>query len=245
MEKFSATAFYDIAATLQRMHEGNVDPNERVSPDSKLVTTFLPTIQKRCAEIGLHLAEKAVSRVITELSDGKRSTKGFQTIIPEIHRRITDEMEEKLFMYVPPEQAAFYNQPELFGKEVNAKFPTIQFDGVEAGNSYACGRGTASVFHLMRIMEVGVQQFGAALSIKLTDQKNWQNILDEINKALKARDPKDPHTKELCQASANLYAVKLAWRNEVMHPKETYTLEEAKNLLSQVELFMRHLATVL
>jgi hypothetical protein len=50
---------------------------------------------------------------------------------------------------------------------------------------------------------------------------------------------------KLSQASANLYAVKLAWRNEVMHPKDTYTLEEAHNLIGQVKIFMGHLATIL
>jgi len=56
---------------------------------------------------------------------------------------------------------------------------------------------------------------------------------------------KDPTTVELAQASANLYSVKLAWRNEVMHPKETYTLEEADNLIRQVKIFMHHLATLI
>ena len=48
----------------------------------------------------------------------------------------------------------------------------------------------------------------------------------------------------MSQASANLYAVKLAWRNEVMHPKDTYTLEEADNLIRQVRIFMGKLATI-
>ena len=95
----------------------------------------------------------------------------------------------------------------------------------------------------MRIMEVGVQQLGNKLGVTLVNEKNWQNILDEINKAIKSLNPKDPKTIELSQASANLYAVKLAWRNEVMHPKDTYTLEEADNLIRQVRIFMEQLAT--
>jgi hypothetical protein len=133
----------------------------------------------------------------------------------------------------------------LFGKDVNAKFPEIQFDMVEAGNCYAAGRGTAVVFHLMRIMEVGVQKFGAALGVALAVEKNWQKILDEINKKIKTMNHKAPRTVELSEVSANLYAVKLAWRNEVMHPKDTYTLEEADSLIRQVKLFMQNLAKVI
>ena len=66
----------------------------------------------------------------------------------------------------------------------------------------------------------------------------------EVNKAIKALNPKDRGTVEMSQASANLYAVKLAWRNEVMHPKDTYTLEEADNLIRQVRIFMGKLATI-
>jgi uncharacterized phage protein gp47/JayE len=93
-------------------------------------------------------------------------------------------------------------------------------------------------------METGVQAFGTKLKVKLAGEKNWQNILDEVNKAIKALNPKDRGTVEMSQASANLYAVKLAWRNEVMHPKDTYTLEEADNLIRQVRIFMGKLATI-
>ena len=105
------------------------------------------------------------------------------------------------------------------------------------------GRGTACVFHLMRIMEVGVQELGKNLGVSLVDEKNWQNILDEVDKAIRAL-PKDARRVTMSQASANLYAVKLAWRNEVMHPNDKYTLEEAKTLILLAKSFMGQLATI-
>jgi hypothetical protein len=162
----------------------------------------------------------------------------------QLENTIKWEMEDKLFMFVPPGRASFYDQGELFGREVNSKFPAIQFDVVEAGNCYASGRSTACVFHLMRIMETGVQQFGTKLGVVLATEKNWHNILEEINKAIKVL-PKSPATVEMSQASANLYAVKLAWRNEVMHPKDTYTMEEADNLIRQVKIFMQQLEKII
>jgi hypothetical protein len=41
-----------------------------------------------------------------------------------------------------------------------------------------------------------------------------------------------------------LYAVKLAWRNEVMHPKVTYTSEEARRVLDAVKAFIEDLAAI-
>ena len=113
---------------------------------------------------------------------------------------------------------------------------------IEAGNCYATGRGTACVFHLMRIMEVGVQALGTRLGVPLADEKNWQDIMNRVNKAIGALPPKDATTIELSHVAANLYAVKLAWRNEVMHPNDKYTLEEARDLMGQVKLFMGQLA---
>jgi hypothetical protein len=106
-------------------------------------------------------------------------------------------------------------------------------------------RPTASVFHLMRIMEIGVRRFGDVLGVQLPDDKNWQNILDEINKAIKALDQKAPLTKKYAGASAHLYNVKLASRNEVMHPKQTYTPDEARRVFDATDAFIRDLANLI
>jgi hypothetical protein len=166
------------------------------------------------------------------------------TKLEQLASIVESELSSSLFVHVPREGAAYFDQKELLGTAVIDKFPMIQYDMVEAGNCYALGRSTACVFHLMRIMEVGVQQFGNKLGVTLTEAKNWQNILDEVNKAIKALPTKDPATVAMSQASANLYAVKLAWRNEVMHPNDTYTLEEAEDILRQVKLSMQQLVEI-
>jgi len=218
-----------------------VQPPEKDDAADQRKTLLI--VKRVCSEIGLTVSVKAVQSVINRMSEP--STLGsLIDSIAELGNTIRWEMEDRLFFYMPPDRAGFYDKPEMLGKDVNAKFPTIQFDIVEAGNCYAAGRGTAVVFHLMRIMETGVQEFGTKLGVSLANEKNWQNILDEINKAIKALPAKDPQTVAMSQASANLYAVKLAWRNEVMHPKDTYTLEEAENLIRQVKIFMEQLAKI-
>jgi hypothetical protein len=115
----------------------------------------------------------------------------------------------------------------------------------EAGKCLALNRCTAAVFHLMRVVEIGVQKFGDKLGIALTSEKNWQCILDEINKSIKGMDHKLPQTKAYAATAAHLYNVKIAWRNEVMHPKQTYTAEEARVLFAAVGTFMRDLTSML
>jgi hypothetical protein len=253
MQKFTADTFYAIGTYLA-LHKQAVERqiaessrDKKLSGESPLEKTpqgkVLTQIKTNCLTIGLTVSVKAVDHLMESVVHG--TTLGYYLdILGQLERTISWEMGDRLFMFVPPERASFYDNKELLGKDVNAKFPSIQFDAVEAGNCYAAGRGTAVVFHLMRIMEVGVQSFGTKLGVPLADEKNWQNILDEVNKKIKALPPKDASTVKLSQASANLYSVKLAWRNEVMHPKDTYTLEEADTLIRQVRIFIEHLATI-
>jgi hypothetical protein len=248
MERFSASAFFDIATQLSIMSE-NADRDRRggiqfsITPEQR--QTFLASLRRievECRKLDLKVSLHAASEAIITFEKSKYfGDLGNGT--EQLRNTIEWEMRSFLFFHVPSKQADFYAQSELFGADVNARFPSIQFDMIEAGDCFAMGRGTACVFHLMRIMEVGVQEFGKKLGVTFVDQKNWQNILDEINKAIKAL-PKDPTTVEMSQVAANLYAVKLAWRNEVMHPNDKYTLEEAGDLIRLVKVFMGQLATV-
>jgi hypothetical protein len=242
MEKFSAKTFFDVGTLLQNLIIVKVVADTAIHADSP-VTKFLSDLCGHVQGIGLRQSWKHVNRMREQVSEGTLKSSEFQLMLTELQHRIRDEMEDQLFMYLPVERAKFYNQPELFGQDVNTKFVTIQFDIVEAGNCYAAGRGTAAVFHLMRIMESAVQEFGKKLGVSFVDEKNWHNILEEIDKAIKAL-PKSPQRSEMSQVCANLYAVKLAWRNEVMHPKDTYTLEEADNIIRQVKIFMQQLTKV-
>lgn len=164
----------------------------------------------------------------------------------ELTTRIIDELEQRLFLSVPIEQSEMYLQPKPpFGDSVVKKFPQMTEDISEAAKCLSLDRPTASVFHLMRVMELAVQRFGDQLSVSLVTEKNWQVILDQINAAIKKLDHKDVKTKLYAKAASHLYNVKVAWRNEVMHPKQTYTFEEAQAVFSNAKTFIGDLVTIL
>jgi len=159
-----------------------------------------------------------------------------------LREALEDELKDRQFFYMPAGRSVMYNaQERLLGPEVAAAFPDVLTDVDEAGKCLACGRQTAGVFHLMRVLEAGLQTLGSKLNVQLVEQKNWQNILDEMNKAIRAL-PKGPQQTALAEFGALLYSVKLAWRNEVMHPKATYSEEEANTILQSVKAFMAALA---
>jgi hypothetical protein len=83
------------------------------------------------------------------------------------------------------------------------------------------------------------------LGVALANEMNWQKILDLVNNNIKSRDHRLSETKELAELSAQLYAVKVAWRNEVMHPKRTYTIDDAMIIFENVRLFLKALVLVI
>jgi hypothetical protein len=259
MLKFAAEDFWEASQMLAQWQAKKLDFRSKgaAANASTTLTKLLGHLRELKLPVSVREFEKLSTRINDSIAHAASLTEGSQhqayaeidedinNSLRQLSSIIHSELESRAFFYIPQDRHPYYDQKELFGTEVNLKFPSIQYDMVEAGNCYAMGRGTACIFHLMRIMEVGVQQFGTKLGVSIANEKNWQNILDEINKAIKALPARDPATVEMSQASGNLYSVKLAWRNEVMHPNDTYTLEEAEDLIRQVKLFIGQLAAII
>lgn len=207
----------------------------------------LGELNRELPKLGLPAALKQMKRIEDALiGSDPRPLQEIRPMLADLLQRACDELDGRFFLRVDEEAVPLYWQKDpLFGPEVEKAFPQMSEDISEAGKCLALGRPTAAIFHLMRLMEIAVQRFGDKLGIALATEKNWQNILDEINKAIKALDQKASQTKAFAGASAHLYNVKVKWRNEVMHPKQTYTLQEARDVFDAVRTFIRDLAGIL
>jgi hypothetical protein len=249
MQKFTAAVFFSIGKYLAYAKSGaskfsrdlKINPVLDMLGDEK--GQVILAIRSECGKIGLTVSVRCIDSIVEALAGGT-TIGGYVDSLSQLENTISWEMQDKLFMFIPPDRAAFYAKNDLFGPEVTVKFPDVQFDVIEAGNTYASGRGTACVFHLMRIMEFGVQRFGTVLGVTLASEKNWQPILEEVDKKIKALPQKAERTIQLADVSTMLYHVKIAWRNPTMHPKQTYTLEEAENIMLATRTFMQHLSRV-
>lgn len=161
--------------------------------------------------------------------------------------RIIDELNTQYYFHLDQRDVSFYLTERPFGDAVVSKFPKATEDISEAGKCLAMQRPTACVFHLMRVLELGVQTLGKKVKVKINvHTETWHQILLHVNKAVLALPSKTPRQKakksRYAVASAHLESVRLAWRNEVMHPKQTYTREEARNVYNACSVFMAYLA---
>jgi len=209
----------------------------------------LREMEEQLAKLNLPLAQAHFERMKWSLENDATTSLANDSLtrnLSELTTRVIDELQQRLFLNVPLEQSELYLQLQPpFGESVNKHFPQMLEDISEAGKCLGLNRSTACVFHLMRVMELAVQRFGEELGVQLAAEKNWQVILDQINAAIRKWDVKDAKTKAHAQATSHLYNVNVAWRNEVMHPKQTYTFEEAKVIFDNVRTFISDLTHVL
>ena len=170
--------------------------------------------------------------------------------ILSLRLRIQDDLKQEFFFHLSPADVPLYGAAQPFGELVARKFPKAIEDISEAAKCLALQRPTAAVFHLMRVMELALR----ALAVKLEvsgidpDAENWNKITDHVNKAITALPGKsaaDQKRKARFGAvCAHLNSVRIAWRNEVMHPKQSYTREEAHAIFAAVRAFMIDLAAL-
>lgn len=128
----------------------------------------------------------------------------------------------------------------LFGAEVASAFPKAAEDIEEAGKCMALGRYTATVFHLMRAMEVAAQALAGKLGVANLDRE-WGKLLSDMKTKIEAL-PLGQDRNRWSENHSLLYHVKQAWRNDVMHPKATYTEAQAQEVFNAVDSYLRNLA---
>ncbi|CAN7289943.1 hypothetical protein [Mesorhizobium sp. LjNodule214] len=174
----------------------------------------------------------------------------YSTVLGELKNRIEDELANAVVYSLSPSEAGYSRGTEPpFGDEVRKCFQDTAFDLEEARKCMSFARWTAVVFHLMRALEVAVGALGKKLSATVANghggSLTWGVIIANIAAKIE-KLPKDyPNRAAYSQAQALLYHVNQAWRTETMHPKQTYTEEEAKAVYEASGSFMRHLAGLL
>jgi hypothetical protein len=153
----SAEAFWRlpgiVGQLLVRLENGQI--NHEVM---KIASGSLGELNREVDRLKLESASRQLARIKKHLFEDNRGSAGLEPLVHELHLRILEELDDRYFLLVPTEAVGFYWQKApLFGPEVEQKFPAMTEDISEAGKCLALNRNTASVFHLMRVMEIATQ----------------------------------------------------------------------------------------
>jgi hypothetical protein len=170
------------------------------------------------------------------------------SLIADIDQRVQDELDGTIFFHIPELYADYVTKPTDGWDEMIEAFPSSIVNIEEASKCLALDRGTACVFHLMRVMESALRVLAKALGILYAP--SWESYLTQIDSRVQQKYKKkgikwkrdEPFFRD---ASAHLHSVKAAWRNPTMHIVRDYTPEQAEEIYGAVRTFVRHLATQL
>jgi hypothetical protein len=162
--------------------------------------------------------------------------------IGELVFRLIDELRDRRYLGLNTDAGKLFNTQQ-FGPDVRLKFPSAVVDIDEAINCLALERSTASVFHMMRVMETAVRATATCLGVPgpvRGSDKNWGNMLNQIRGAINAKwptavDKMQDDAKLFESLYVSLDAVRTGWRNVTMHVERTYTMEEAQRIRHAVE----------
>lgn len=257
MKPFPVHELIDLVRSLE-----NLSTAQAVRPTEAIPFGFRTELiertermQKLCQDCGLTHTLDQFDRIKEKLGRGQYpiTYAELASMLPEVTNRIEDETSHQVVMMVEPDYLKYFSDPQFFdytdptANKVSIQFFSANPDITEAGKCLACGRSTACVMHLNRIMEVGLKALAADVSVG--PQNDWGKYLTEIEseltKRMKASGARSPNEQFYAEACAMFDSVRRAWRNPTMHVDKTYTEERAEEILIAVRSFMRHLATKL
>lgn len=241
MLQFYAPSFLRIVATLEDF--ADQFGTGQIRAITAEVKECLDSIQREAARLGwdrvIEQAELLRGDIGTETPEGLRKAAEI------LQNQIYAEMKTCLYFAVPYADRRLYEDPTAVWAEVADKFDVLT-DAQEASRCLALDRPTACVFHLMRVVEVGVRVLGTRFGVAVAEEKNWQNILEQTSAAIKrlpdGSAAEKERKQELAGIASHLFNVKVKWRNPTMHPRASYSVAEAREVFESVKTFMAYLA---
>lgn len=219
--------------------------DQEPGPDRlKTITTDFDQAYQICADAGLSTAAELAKEMSKNSSSAGYSNQKYHDDLVVLKRTIIANMRSLRFMKISADYMKYADSRNLWGLSYDA-FPSAVRDMEDAGKCLAYGAGTATVFHLMRVMEAGLKILAARLGIQYAP--SWESYLKKIearfsddykNKSSEWKK-EEPFYRDI---GGDLQLVKFVWRNPTMHIVRNYSQEEAREIHSAVVAFMNRLA---
>ena len=209
------------------------------------VLAGLRNIQHDCQGLDLTITLAKVTRLIEKLTTSRTSFRDLDNECKDVQERLDDELDSRLFLAVGSSHVPYYQEFTVGWEETLHHFPEVASDVEEASKCFALNRGTTCVFHLMRVLEVGIYALADDLSIQNL-QENWQNAIEQVEKAIRVLPNKGDERKQpYSDAATHFMYIKDAWRNRTAHAGLIYADEKAQRIFENVKGFMQILASQL
>jgi hypothetical protein len=134
--------------------------------DKQRVLALLNEVERHCEKIELVKIKGRIKPFKSQLESAPPCS--YQIMDDELGKLrhvIAEEIRERVFTYISPIKAPFFEQDALFGVRVNQRFPSAKSHIRSAGNCLAADLHTAAVFHLMCVAELGLRALAKRLHV--------------------------------------------------------------------------------
>jgi hypothetical protein len=122
-------------------------------------------------------------------------------------RALYSEIKNKFFVFVPTHRAKYFRPKQFLDDSTKEAFPTARIELAEAGRCHAVGLYTATVFHCMRAVEIGLRVMAVALQCTFPtplEQVDWEPMIAQIESKIRAM--KDQTKSAQKDADLNFYS---------------------------------------
>jgi hypothetical protein len=252
-----AHAYHRLLANIEWLHR--VDKEDRGKPLNERVLSLGKTqfiaqhaLQNMLVELDRmkfqpDLQVKA-RRLWSRLVDENARTWTAESVLDaltDINGEIQRELGKHRFAYLGVGVDEYFENDHLFGSEVFEKFKSARQDIKDAGNCFATGLYTASVFHLMRVAEHGLRVIARRLKVQITDKKkriplsygDWTKVIEAIrNKITESRSlvgaQKQTRLDFYSDLAGKCEYLRDIYRNNVSHTRKHYNQGGALDALA-------------
>ena len=174
-----------------------------------------------------------------------------------ILKAVERNLDDRKFMYVPANQAPYWNNFFWLGKDFPIAFShPAKKEATELGSCITAGRWTACVFHSMRLAEHGLRKLAKSVNVTLKDRgkvhpvefADWNKIITSIRariakiRTLPVGPKKEKELQFYSDCNDHCEYMKDIWRNEVAHTRRFYDKEEAFGVVNRTKEFIQLLS---
>ncbi|HVA67886.1 MAG TPA: hypothetical protein VNF45_01145 [Candidatus Binataceae bacterium] len=144
----------------------------------------LSSLRAACKKLGLRVTLKHFEDLFDAFEDSEKTAENLRQNASSLAGTLRRELSTKLFLTLPDDASieSFENERPFDTESisVNERFSDAIYDMQEAANCLALGRATACVFHLMRVLEVGLSALANELKIPWPSHNDWQGVINAI-----------------------------------------------------------------
>jgi hypothetical protein len=164
----------------------------------------------------------------------------------------SDLRKQHFYHYAPHRFMHLLQMPATWAATFK-KFPSVEEEAKEGVDCYALEHNTACVFHMVRVVEIGLRALAREREVKFSDKPlewaNWQPVLDQMESKAKTATKgmpigakKDAALAFYSGAIAQFHGFKDTFRNVTMHVRKRYDELDALRSINQVRDFMNGLS---